>query len=125
MRTVARTLLAALLSLQVVVVSSGLQRGRKQTPSTSIQSPAPPAIILGDSPNAEIREPMQDERRAQYNGERQAQAMTDARRLAQLSKELKDELEHAGSDRLPASLFEKTDEIIKLAKSVKGNMRSF
>jgi hypothetical protein len=68
---------------------------------------------------------MENERRAKYNSEQQAQAVAEARRLAQLSRELQDELEHAGGDTLPAALFKKADEIIKLAKSVKGKMRSF
>ncbi len=126
MHTLAAILLAAFLSLQGVAVSSGLQHGRKQMPSTATQSPPQsPATIVGISPNAEIPDPMLDERRAGYNSERQAQAMRDARRLAQLSRELQDELEHAGDDTLPVSLFKKADEIIKLAKSVKGKMRSF
>jgi hypothetical protein len=126
MRTLAAILLAAFLSLQGIALSSGLQHGRKQMPSTATQSPPEsPTTIIGNSPNAELPDPMQDARRAKYNSERQAQAMTDARRLTQLSNELQEELEHAGGDTLPATLFKKADEIIKLAKSVKGKMRSF
>jgi hypothetical protein len=125
MRTVAAAFLAGFLGLQIVAASSGLQHGRKEMPSAAAQTPAhSPTTIVGNSPDAEIPDPMQDARRARYNSERQAQAMTDARRLAQLSRELQDELEHAGGDTLPASLFKKADEIIKLAKSVKGKMRS-
>jgi hypothetical protein len=126
MRTVAPTLLAAFLGLQVLAVSSGLQHGRKQMPATSTQIPSRlPTTVVGNSPDAEIPDPMDRERRVRYNREQQAQAMADARRLAQLSRELQDELEHAGGDTVPATLFKKTDEIIKLAKSVKGKMRSF
>jgi hypothetical protein len=95
-------------------------------PSTATQSPPEsPTTIVGNPPNAELPDPTQDARRAKYNSERQAQAVTDARRLTQLSNELQEELEHAGGDTLPATLFKKADEIIKLAKSVKGKMRSF
>jgi hypothetical protein len=78
---------------------------------------------VGNSPDAEIPDPMERERRAKYNTQRQTQAMADARRLAQLSRELLDELEHADGETLPADTFRKADEIIKLAKSVKGKMR--
>jgi hypothetical protein len=118
--------LAAFLSLQGVAASSGLQHGRKQMPSTATQNPAPsPTTIIGNPPNAELLDPTQDERRAKYNSERQAQAITDARRLTQLSSELQEELEHAGGEMLPAGLSRKADAIIKLAKSVKSNMRSY
>jgi hypothetical protein len=63
------------------------------------------------------------QRRAKYNQERQAQAMADSRRLTQLSRELQEELERAGDETLPVSVFRKADEIIKLARSVKGKMR--
>lgn len=124
MRAVASILLAAFLSLQDPAVSSGLQHGRKQMPSNPIQMPAQsPVTVVGNSPDAEIPDQFERERRAKYNSERQTQAVTDARRLAQLSGELQEELEHAGGGILPATLFKKADEIIKLAKSVKSNMR--
>jgi hypothetical protein len=124
MRTLAAILLAAFLSLQGVAVSSGLQHGRKQMPSTATQSPAQsPTTIIGNSPNAELPDPLERQQVARYNREKQAQAVTDARRLAQLSNELQEELEHAGGEMLPAGLFKKADAIIKLAKSVKSNMR--
>jgi hypothetical protein len=50
--------------------------------------------------------------------------LADARRLAQLSQALRNELEHANSEILPATVFKQIDEIIKLAKSVKGKMWS-
>jgi peptide deformylase len=77
----------------------------------------------GNSPNAEIQDPVQREQRARYNAQQQSQAMADARRLAQLARELQDELEHADGLTLPAGTFRKADEIIKLAKSVKGKMQ--
>jgi hypothetical protein len=66
---------------------------------------------------------MERERRAKYNSERQTQAKADARRLAELSRELLDDLEHADGQTLPATAFTKANEIIKLAKSVKDKMR--
>jgi hypothetical protein len=126
MRTAALVLLVACLGLQSAVISSGFQaqHGRRQMPSNSTQSPAQsPTTVVGSSPDAEVPDPMERERRAKYNSERQAQAMADARRLAEVSRELLDELEHADGQTLSATTFKKADEIIKLAKSVKDKMR--
>lgn len=124
MRTVALVLLAGCLGLQGVVVSPGLQHGRKQMPSPPIQVlNSPPVTVVGNSPYAEIQDPVQREQRARYNAEQHSKAMADARRLAQLARELQNELEHADGLTLPADTFRKADEIIKLAKSVKGKMQ--
>jgi hypothetical protein len=126
MRTATLVLLVACLGFQGAVISSGFQaqHGRRQMPSNSPQSPVQwPATVVGNSPDAELPDPMERERRAKYNSERQTQAMADARRLAELSRELSDELEHADGQTLPANTFKKANEIIKLAKSVKDKMR--
>ena len=124
MRTVALVLMAGCLCLQAAVVVPDLQHGRKQMPSPPPQIPnSSPVTVLGNSPNAEIQDPAQREQRARYNAEQRAQAMADARRLAQLARELQDELEHANGFTLPAGTFRKADEIIKLAKSVKGKLQ--
>jgi hypothetical protein len=49
--------------------------------------------------------------------------MSDARQLAERSRELEAELEEANGETLPAAVFKKADEIIKLAKGVKSKMR--
>lgn len=123
MRTVVLVLMAGCLCLQGAV-APGLQHGRKQMPSPQPQiSNSSPVTVLGNSPNAEIQDPTEREQRARYNTEQHSQAMADARRLAQLARELQDELEHANGFTLPADTFRKADEIIKLAKSVKGKMQ--
>lgn len=126
MRIVALLFLAGCLSLlQVAAVSSGLQHGRKDRPSASTQTPNQlPMTNMGglpDDPGA--ADPVERARRAKYNQERQTQARADARRLADLSRELLDDLERADGRTLPADTFRKTNEIIKLAKSVKDKMR--
>lgn len=124
MRTVAVVLMAGCLCLKGAVVSPGLQQGRRQMPSAPMQIPNSSSVtVLGNSPNAEIQDPVQREQRARYNAQQHSQAMADARRLAQLARELQDELEQADGLTLPAGTFRKADEIIKLAKSVKGKMQ--
>jgi hypothetical protein len=126
MRSVTCILLAAGLGLQCVVVSPGFQfqHGRRQMPSTTTQNQIQsPATAVGSSSDAEIPDSMDRKQLAMYSRERQAQAMSDARLLVERSKELEAELEHANGDTLPATVFKKADEIIKLAKSVKSKMR--
>jgi hypothetical protein len=126
MRSATCILLAAGLGLQCVVVSSGFQfqHGRRQMPSTTTQNqPLSPVTGVGNSPESEIPDSVERKRLAMYSRERQAQAMSDARQLAERSRELEAELEQANGDTLPATVFKKADEIIKLAKSVKSKMR--
>lgn len=126
MRSVTCILLAAGLGLQCVVASSGFQfqHGRRQMPSTTTQNQSQsPGTVAGNSPDAEGPDSMERKRLALYSRERQAQAMSDARLLAERSRELEAELEQANGDTLPATVFKKADEIIKLAKSVKSKMR--
>jgi hypothetical protein len=80
---------------------------------------------MGSSPDAEIPDPMERERRSRYFAEQHSRAMTDARRLAQLARELQDELDQADGLTLPATSIKKADEIVKLAKSVKNKMRAY
>jgi hypothetical protein len=80
---------------------------------------------MGDSPGADISDRMERERRSRYFAEQHSQAMTDARRLAQLARELQDELDQADGLTLPATSIKKADEIVKLAKSVKNKMRAY
>jgi hypothetical protein len=126
MRSVTCILLAAGLGLQCVVGLSGFQfqHGRRQMASTTSQNqPQSPLTVVGNSPDSGIPDSMEQKRLAMYSRERQAQAMSDARQLADLSRELEAELERANGETLPAGVFKKADEIIKLAKSVKNKMR--
>ena len=126
MRSATCILLAAGLGLQCVVPSSGFQfqHGRRQMPSNATQSqPQSPVTVVGNSPDAEGPDSTERKRLAIYSRERQAQAMSDAHLLAERSRELEAELEQANGDTLPATVFKKADEIIKLAKSVKSKMR--
>ena len=94
--------------------------------STSTQTPnQSPTTVVGNSPNAEIQDPMAREQRARYLAETHSQALADAKRLAQLARELEDELDRSDGLTLSASAMKKTDEIAKLAKSVKSKMRTY
>jgi hypothetical protein len=128
MRTVALVLLAAGLGLQSSVVSSAFQfqHGRREIPSPSEQNQEhSPVIGVGNSPDAEIPDRLERERRSRYFAEQHSHAMIDARRLAQLARELEADLDQADGLTLPATSIKKADEIVKLAKSVKNKMRAY
>jgi hypothetical protein len=128
MRTVALVILAAGLGLQSSVVSSALQfqHGRREITSPSEQNQErSPVIGVGNSRDAEIPDRMERLWRSRYFAAQHSQAMTDARRLAQLAQELQDDLDQADGLTLPATSIKKADEIVKLAKSVKNKMRAY
>ncbi len=126
MRTVALVLLAAGLGLQSSVVSSAFQfQNGRRIPSPSEQKVQWPVTVMGSSPDAEISDRMERQRRSRYFAAQHSQAMTDARRLAQLARELQDDLIQADGLTLPATSIKKADEIVKLAKSVKNKMRAY
>jgi hypothetical protein len=112
------------LSVAVARIAPGQQPGRKDMPQLSIHDPkelSPSTLeeLSRDRPLDVIGNPMALKR------QQHSQAMQDANRLAQLSKELQQDLDNAGSETLPAGSVKKADEIIKLAKSLKDRMRSY
>jgi cation transport regulator ChaC len=128
-RTATVALLAAGLGLQGAVLSSGFQlhHGGRHLPTPNQQQSQnqSPITVVGNSPAAEIPDQMEREQHAKYIAQRHAQATEDARRLSQLARELEAELDQADGLTLPATSIKKTDEIVKLAKSVKSKMRAY
>jgi hypothetical protein len=129
MRTVTVALLAAGLGLQGAVLSSGFQfhHGGRHAPTPNQQESQnqSPTTVVGNFPDAEIPDQVEREQHAKYIAQRHAQAMEDARRLSQLARELEAELDQADGLTLSATSIKKTDEIVKLAKSVKDKMRAY
>jgi hypothetical protein len=80
---------------------------------------------VGNSPDAEIPDQLEREQREKYIAQRHAQAIEDAKHLSQLARELEAELDQADGLTLSATSIKKTDEIVKLAKSVKDKMRAY
>lgn len=82
-----------------------------------------PKVSQNNQPFEDAKARMIREQQDRLSQQRQLQAVADAARLAQLSKELQEELTRARGATLPANAFKKADDIIKLAKSVKDKMR--
>ena len=94
-------------------------------PPSWTQNPGetPTPKVTRNQPFADPKERMIQEQRDRLNDQRQLQAVAEAARLTQLSRELQDDLNRARGATLPANAFKKADDIIKLAKSVKDKMR--
>jgi hypothetical protein len=128
MRTVTVALLAAGLGLQGAVLLSGFQfhHGRRMPTSAQQQSQnQSPTTVVGNSPDAEIPDQMEREQHAKYIAQRHAQAINDAKHLSQLARELESDLDQADGLSLSAASIKKTDEIARLAKSIKDKMRTY
>ena len=123
--------IAGLFSLQALAVSSSvdvdsmvLQHGRREMPLAPVPVPAhSPSTIVGESPSADVPSQMVREQRARFNAEQYAHAVADSKHLTQLAAELEADLERAGGNTLPSAAFRKADEIARLAKSVKQELK--
>lgn len=72
-------------------------------------------------PNPRMQEQLADRR----NSERQKQLMADTEKLFQLAQQLRDEVAKSNKDQLSIPVVKKSEEIEKLAKSVKEKMRGY
>ena len=122
MRSVAFALLLA--AGFALAHGSAPQIGADPVPPTWSQRPgsSPTPNVHNPQPYDSPQDRMERQQRSEFNDKRQQQAIADATKLAQLSRELQDELTRANGATLPATSFKKADDIIKLAKSVKDKM---
>ncbi len=132
MRIVVFALLAGSFAPHALALSSSIdadsmfqQHERREMPAAPVRMPASSTTtVVGNSPDAEIQDPIARQQRARYNAEQRTQAVADSRRLTQLATELESDLERAGDDTLPSTAVKKADDIAKLAKSVKEKLKS-
>lgn len=90
------------------------------------QSPLPNVDEDSSHPHEDAIERLEREQRIELNAKRQKQAIADATRLTALSQELETELAQADfNGTLSAGASKKLDEIIRLAKSVRGKMHRY
>lgn len=78
---------------------------------------------LGPAPGVDAR--MQEQMVIRRNSERQKQLVADTEKLFQLAQQLRDEVARSNKDQLSIPVVKKSDEIEKLAKSVKEKMRGY
>ena len=75
----------------------------------------------GPSVNPQLQEQMAQRR----NSERQKELVADTEKLFQLAQQLRDEVAKSNKDQLAVPVVKKSEEIEKLAKSVKEKMRGY
>ena len=75
----------------------------------------------GPSVNPQLQEQMAQRR----NSERQKELVADTEKLFQLAQQLRDEVAKSNKDQLAIPVVKKSEEIEKLAKSVKEKMRGY
>ncbi len=92
------------------------------------QQPLPPPII----PNARPGQPtepatprMSPEQMKKYNDHRFAKLKNDTDELLRLATELKEEVDKANSNTLSVDVIKKSEQIEKLAKSVREKMKAY
>jgi hypothetical protein len=109
-------------------IAVGVAQMGGQVPSVPPPAPMdggrfPTAPGPGPNDDPALRRAM-EEAAKKRNIERQSKMIADSDRICALAQELMDEINKSGSSPLPVASVKKTDEIQKLAKSVKERMRS-
>lgn len=114
----------AILLLSVAAASLTAQIGVAPVPpSWHTQQPgaSPTPTVHNSQPVEDPADAMRRVQFAKLNVKRQDQAKADAAKLLALATTLKEQIDAAGGGTMPAKVSGTTDEIVKLAKSVKSN----
>lgn len=117
----------ALLTLSILFLGS-VSSQSSQAPFPDASSPTPPSrdVQLGPQPGPNTlpgtREQMKKMQR-ELNVERQKQLKADTAKLLQLATELKDAVDKTNEHVLSLDVVKKADEIERLSKHIKTNMR--
>ncbi len=102
---------------------------QKVTPPTGASTGPPVArggLDIGFEPPPAAGSPALQERMAERrNSDRQRVLVADTDRLLMLAQQLRDEVAKSNKDQLSVSVVKKSEEIEKLAKSVKEKMRGY
>lgn len=113
------------LGLLAAPVVAAAQIGTSPIPPSWDQHPgaSPTPRVHGSQSTEDPADRMRREQLDKLTLKRQLQARADAARLLTLATELKAQLDAGGANTTSAKSFGNTDEIIKLAKSIKNNNR--
>ncbi len=89
----------------------------------SVQRPTPPPRPTGSADRKDVRLPNGKMQREEILKDEYQQNVKDAQKLAELSQQLRDDLEKGTHSVLSVADLRKTDEIEKLAKKIRDRMR--
>ncbi len=113
--------------LLVLVVPATLLGSHAQ--NTPIGAPNTPSVsthnIEGEREGPMANPAMQEQMAERRNSERQRQLVADTEKLFHLAEQLRDEVSKSNKDQLSIPVMKKSEEIEKLAKSVKEKMRGY
>ncbi len=97
--------------------------------NTPLGSPNTPSVnthnIEGEHEGPLANPAMQEQMAERRNSERQRQLVADTEKLFHLAEQLRDEVSKSNKDQLSIPVMKKSEEIEKLAKSVKEKMRGY
>ena len=117
LRRHARKLLP-LLALPTALLA-GHAQGTPNTPTVTTHN------IEGEREGPMANPAMQEQMAERRNSERQKQLVADTDKLFHLAEQLRDEVSKSNKDQLSIPVMKKSEEIEKLAKSVKEKMRGY
>jgi hypothetical protein len=127
-----RSLLPLFLALVLgaAALPAGQQSGRAKDPPVAEVSAAEPDPQGRRNPfpreeDDPIRKDMEKRRQKALNKERHAELKRDTEKLLALATELKTEVDKADENMLSLEVLKKTEQIEKLAKSVREKMRAY
>ena len=113
--------------LLVFAVPAALLGSHAQT--TPLNSSSSPSVnthnIEGEREGPMANPAMQEQMAERRNSERQKQLVADTEKLFHLAEQLRDEVGKSNKDQLSIPVMKKSEEIEKLAKSVKEKMRGY
>ena len=96
-----------------------------------LSAPSSPPVNRGGMDGNHVKDAstispqMQEQIADRRNSDRQKQLMADTEKLFQLAQQLRDEVAKSNKDQLSIPVVKKSEEIEKLAKSVKEKMRGY
>ncbi len=100
-----------------------------QAQNTPMGAPSTPTVnthnIEGEREGPMANPAMQEQMAERRNSERQKQLVADTEKLFHLAEQLRDEVSKSNKDQLSIPVMKKSEEIEKLAKSVKEKMRGY
>ena len=114
--------LLPLLAMPITLLGSHAQNtpmGAPNTPSVTTHN------IEGEREGPMANPAMQEQMAERRNSERQRQLVADTEKLFHLAEQLRDEVSKSNKDQLSIPVMKKSEEIEKLAKSVKEKMRGY
>ncbi len=119
------------LMLTLALLTGGFSLPAQPAQSNQLSAQSTPPVNRGGMEGNHVKEEptispqMQEQMADRRNFDRQKELMADTEKLFQLAQQLRDEVAMSNKDQLSVPVVKKSEEIEKLAKSVKEKMRGY